>query len=406
MAPFSNDPFVIASLITRLRQGKLTPGEQADLDAWIAVSDEHRRLWEELNNDDVLQQNVQAIARFNETVALERFLANKPARKNVIRMPALRQWKWVAAVFVMALGVASYFFLSNPKDSTTLAGGKTIVKDIPPGKDGAILTLSDGRQLVLDSMGAGTIATQHGTTISLQNNELVYDATAATNGLASNTITTPKGRQFHVVLPDATEVWLNAASSIEYPVAFKGAERKVKITGEVFFDVANRSWQPFIVETEQMKVEVLGTSFNINSYANEKNIQTTLLTGAVKVTLVPDNTNQNKTALYKVLVPGQTSVLSKPDAQANVSLVVTDKIDAGKITAWKNGLFNFDGADLYSIMRQLERWYNIDVQYVGKPEHVIFKGKMHRNTNLSDVLKVLKTMDVDFELKGNILYVK
>ncbi|RXK86575.1 FecR family protein [Filimonas effusa] len=406
MAPLSNDPFVIASLISRLRQGELTPGELADLDAWIAASDAHRRLWEELNNDDVVQQNVQSMARFNEAAALERFLANKPASKKVFRLPAFRRWQWVAAVFVLALGVASYFFLSNQKPITTLAGGKAVVKDIPPGKDGAILTLSDGSQLILDTMGAGTIATQHGTTISLQNNELVYDATAATGEVARNTITTPKGRQFHVVLPDATEVWLNAASSIEYPVAFKGAERRVKITGEVYFDVANRSWQPFIVETEQMKLEVLGTSFNINSYANEQTIQTTLLTGAVKVTLVPDNSHQHKTAHYKVLVPGQTSVLSKPGAQSNASLVVTDKIDAGKITAWKNGLFNFDGADLHSIMRQLERWYNIEVQYVGKPEHVIFKGKMHRNTNLSDVLKVLKTMDVDFELKGNILYVK
>ncbi|MFX1706728.1 FecR domain-containing protein [Chitinophaga sp. CC14] len=399
MGSSSNDPFITATLIFRSQQGMLTADEQDKLDAWIAASDENRQLWVELNNPDVQQQNVRAMARFDETAALERFLSNKPAKSNIRRMRFLHTWKWAAAVLVLALGVSTYYLLTPGAQNGDHFGGKSALHDIPPGKNGAILTLADGTQLVLDSLGEGKIATQNGTQISLNNNELKYDATAATDDAARNTITTPKGRQYHVVLPDGTEVWLNAASSIQYPVAFKGRERRVKISGEVYLEVAAKSWQPFIIETDQMKLEVLGTSFNVNTYNDEKTIRTTLLTGAVKIT--PMHTTQPK-----VLVPGQTAVLSKPDASEGATLTITETPDPDKIIAWKNGLFNFDGLDLYSVMRQLERWYNIDVQYIGKPDNVIFKGKMHRNTNLSDVLKVLETMDVNFELKGNILYVR
>ncbi|MBS0030573.1 FecR family protein [Chitinophaga sp. 22321] len=403
MASFSNDPYTIAALIFRSQQGLLTAGEQDKLDAWIAASDENRQLWMALNNPDVQQQNVRAMARFDENAALERFLSGKPVKSNVRRIQLLHTWKWAAAVLVLALGVSSYFLLTRVAQNHDRFGRKFARQDILPGKNGAILTLADGTQLVLDSLGDGKIATQNGTQISLNNNELKYDATAATDDAAHNTITTPKGRQYHVILPDGTEVWLNAASSIQYPVAFKGKERRVKISGEVYFEVASKSWQPFVVEADRMKLEVLGTSFNVNTYGDEKTIRTTLLTGAVKITPLPGSRH---TTQPRVLVPGQTADLSKPDASEGAALTITETPDPDKIIAWKNGLFNFDGMDLYSVMRQLERWYNIKVEYVGKPDNVIFKGKMHRNTNLSDVLKVLETMDVNFELKENILYVR
>lgn len=394
-----NDPFLLATLITRSKQGLLTPGEQAVLDAWIAASEENRQLWMELSDPDVQQEQVRIMAGFNETAALERFLASKPSATKVHRMRPMATWKWAAAVLILALGVSSYFLLTRNMQKTAHQYAQ---HDIPPGKNGAILTLADGSQVVLDSLHEGNIATQQGTQISLKQNELKYDASAATDGAALNTITTPNGRQYHVTLPDGTEAWLNAASSIQYPVAFKGQERRVKISGEIYFEVANKSWQPFIVEADQMKLEVLGTSFNINTYKNESAIRTTLLTGAVKVTPAPRGKATTKS---EVLVPGQTAILSR-NAATEATLTVMETPDADKVIAWKNGLFNFEGQDLYSVMRQLERWYNIDVQYVGKPENVIFRGKMHRNTNLSDVLKVLETMDVNFELKGNTLYVR
>lgn len=394
-----NDPFLLATLITRSQQGLLTPGEQAELDAWITASEENRQLWMELSDPDVQQQGVQALAAFNETAALERFLANKPSATKVHRMRPMATWKWAAAVLILALGVSSYFLLMQNAQKSAQHYAQ---HDIPPGKNGAVLTLSDGSQVVLDSLHEGKVASQQGTQITINSNGLHYDATAATAGAASNTITTPKGRQYHVILPDGTEAWLNAASSIQYPVAFKGQERRVKISGEIYFEVANKSWQPFIVEADQVKLEVLGTSFNINTYKNENAIRTTLLTGAVKVTPAPGGKATTKS---EVLVPGQTAILSR-NAAPDATLTVMETPDADKAIAWKNGLFNFEGQDLYSVMRQLERWYNIDVQYVGKPENVIFRGKMHRNTNLSDVLKVLETMDVNFELKGNTLYVR
>ncbi|SEW52826.1 FecR family protein [Chitinophaga arvensicola] len=399
MASSLNDPFLIAGLISRSQQGLLTAGEQEELDAWIAASDENRQLWAELNNPGIQQEQVRAIARFDETAALERYLSNKPAMSTVRPIRRLHTWRWAAAVLALVLGASTYFFVVHRSGNADGFGQKSAQRDIPPGKNGAILTLADGTQLVLDSLGEGKIATQNGTQVSLSDNKLKYDASAATDGAAYNTITTPKGRQYHVVLPDGTEVWLNAASSLQYPVAFKGKERSVKISGEVYFEVAARSWQPFVVDAGQMKLEVLGTSFNVNTYDDEKIIRTTLLTGAVKIT--PKQTIQPK-----VLVPGQTADLSKPDASEGAKLTIKETPDPDKIIAWKNGLFNFDGMDLYSIMRQLERWYSIEVRYIGTPENVIFKGKMHRNTNLSDVLKVLETMDVNFELKGNILYVR
>lgn len=399
MASSSNDPFIIATLISRSLQGLLTAEEQEELDAWIAASDENRQLWTELNNPAVQQQQVRAMARFDENAALERFLSDKPAKSDVRRIRPLFSWKWAAAVLILGLGVSTYYLLTHRTQNVKWYSQQPAPHDIPPGKNGAILTLADGTQLVLDSLRNGKVATQNGTQISLNNNALTYDATAATDGAAINTITTPKGRQYHITLPDGTEVWLNAASSIQYPVAFKGRERRVKIIGEVYFEVANKSWQPFVVETDQMKLEVLGTSFNVNTYDDEKTNRTTLLTGALKVTPLSGSKPQ-------VLVPGQTAVLSKPTVPDGSTLTIIETPDLSKTIAWKNGLFDFDGQDLYSVMRQLERWYNIDVQYVGKPDNIIFKGKMHRNTNLSDVLKVLETMDVKFELKGNTLYVK
>jgi transmembrane sensor len=315
MASSSNDPFIIASLISRSQQGLLTADEQDKLDGWIAASDENRELWMELNDPDVQQQNVRAMARFDETAALERFLSNKRATSNIHRMRFLHPWKWAAAVLVLGLGVSTYFLLTRSTQNFDRFGRQSAQQDIAPGKNGAILTLADGTQLVLDSLGEGKIATQNGTQISLNNNELKYDASAATDGAALNTITTPKGRQYHVILPDGTEVWLNAASSIKYPVAFKGRDRRVTISGEVYFEVASKSWQPFVVETDQMKLEVLGTSFNVNTYHDEKTIRTTLLTGAVKVTPLPGSV---RTIQQQVLVPGQTAVLSKPDGSGGL----------------------------------------------------------------------------------------
>lgn len=403
-------------LLTGFHSGQLTTDEREEL-AQVLKDDSRRKELESFFGDSMLDKEAVA-APFTLNMIYQRILIDNAIETapTVVKNYAHRvhflktTWFRYAAAVLLIFGSAAYLWTITKKTEQSLVNNHIpLTTDIPPGKDGAILTLANGKQLVLDSLGEGTIATQNGTQILLSNNQLVYDASATTGKVSNNTITTPKGRQYTITLPDGTKVWLNAASSIEYPVAFNGNERRVKINGELYFEVANNSRQPFIVETDNQKVEVLGTSFNINSYADEKTVQTTLLTGVVKVTPLVSSKHaslQEYKNQYKVLAPGQTSVLNKPDANTASSLIITDTQNLAKITAWKNGLFNFDDVDLYSVMRQLERWYNIEVQYVTKPENVFFKGKIHRNTKLSNVLKMLEMMGVNFELKDNILYVR
>ena len=189
-----------------------------------------------------------------------------------------------AAIVIITLGAGAWLWFNNHKENQSLAGNsQSLQRDAAPGKEGAILTLSDGRKMVLDSMGNGVVTTQGKTTVSLKNGQLVYNAAGPEAAVFYNTLTTPRGRQYQLVLPDGTAVWLNAASSITYPTAFAGAQRNVTITGEAYFEVAKDKSKPFHVKTNGIEVEVLGTHFNINAYGDAGSIKTTLLEGSVKV---------------------------------------------------------------------------------------------------------------------------
>jgi ferric-dicitrate binding protein FerR (iron transport regulator) len=208
-------------------------------------------------------------------------------------------------------------------------------------------------------------------------------------------MTTPKGRQFQVTLPDGTNVWLNAASSVRYPTSFTGNERRVEVTGEAYFEVVKNAAKPFIVEVNnKAAVEVLGTSFNINAYGDERSVRATLLSGSIRVG-VPFAGRKKAV----VLAPGQQAEV------AGTQITVAENQDADKILAWKNGLFNFDGADLEEVMRQLERWYNIEVVYENGIPHTRFIGEMSRQIALTDLLDILKRTEVDFRVEGRKLIV-
>lgn len=391
---------------------QITPEEEAEL-IHLLADPAYQELSLKLLDSFIESQEENQRIGADESDALLKavFQADKPdvIHPSPPRIHFLRRWGWAAASVILLVSAGAYLWNSHKKNTepATIAAKN---EDITPGKDGAILTLADGQQLLLDSLKNGLIASQSGSKLILKDGQLTYDFTGkATGEIVYNTMSTPKGRQFHVTLPDGTVVYLNAASSITYPTVFNGNERRVKVSGELYFEVAPKSRQPFIVETDNQQVEVLGTSFNINCYEDEKTVQTTLLTGAVKVTPLLSSkqgtTREGKTE-SKVLMPGQTAILNKPNDHAGYALTITDTQNPNKITAWKNGLFNFDDADLYSVMRQLERWYNIEVRYAGKPDNIIFKGKIHRNTNLSNVLKLLEMMGINFELKDNTLYVR
>ena len=316
----------------------------------------------------------------------------------VHRVHFMRKWGWAAASIILALSLGVYL-LSTKTKRTLPPVNVAQAATIAPGKNGAVLTLADGSRVVLDSLGNGVVANQNGAQIVLKGGALAYDASGATNGeVAYNTMSTPKGRQFQVTLPDGTKVWLNAASSLRYPTAFTGKERKVTVTGEAYFEVAHNAALPFVVNVnDKEEVTVLGTHFNINAYENEKAIHTTLLQGSVKVGNRQSAIGNEKSVILK---PGEQTSLSQSSQLSKPIPVQTEEV-----IAWKNGLFNFESASLGEIMRQLERWYDIEVSYEKGIPNVEFEGKMTRDVPLSDLLSMLERSDIHFKVAGRKLIV-
>ncbi len=323
----------------------------------------------------------------------ERFGDSKPVTQPVHRVHFLKTvWFRYAAAIIILFGVGAYLWTDNKKNTQQPVVAQQTI-DIAPGKDGAILTLADGSQVVLDSLGNGVIALQNGSQAVIKNGELVYDVTGKSTGdVTYNTMSTPKGRQYQVTLPDGTKVWLNAASSIRYPTLFTGKERQVEIKGEAYFEVQPNKKKPFIVtispadgvrrESDNYKIIVLGTSFNVNSYLDELSVKTSLLEGSIKIN-------------NSILKPGQ--------AYVNGEVMATN---IEQDIAWKNGLFNFNGLTFEEIMRQLERWYDIEVTYEhNKIPNKRLAGKMTRGVSLNGVLNYLEKMDVHYTLDNRQLII-
>ncbi|MDB5245937.1 MAG: FecR family protein [Segetibacter sp.] len=261
-------------------------------------------------------------------------------------------------------------------------------KDVPPGSNKALLTLADGSTIYLDDAANGQLVQQGTTSVLKINGQLTYNASNAADGeVFYNTISTPRGGQYVIVLPDNSRVWLNAASSLRFPTLFKGKERRVEITGEAYFEVAKNKEMPFTVKVKNAEVRVLGTHFNIMAYEQESLMKTTLVEGAV--TFI-NGSNSN------ILKPGQEARLSK-----NGEIKVENDVDLSEVVAWKNGLFHFEKADIQKVMRQLSLWYDIEVVYGDNKIKDLFYADIPRNTTLSVVLKALElTSEVKFEIEG------
>lgn len=369
---------------------------EAELQTFLneVIIEENKEVYQEVAA--TLLEETPALHSFDEKLwpLFERVLQvdRSPAEEKVPvktvnhRIYFLRKWGWAAASVILCLSVGVYFWTTHqknvPPDAIARRAG-----EIVPGKEGAILTLEDGSQVVLDSLGNGVVASQHGVQVVLKNGQLTYGpAKNITGEIAYNTMRTPKGRQFQVTLPDGTQVWLNSASSIRYPTVFAGNERRVDVTGEAYFEVVKNAGKPFRVNVNsKAEVDVLGTHFNVNAYENEGIIKTTLLEGSVRV---------NGT----VIKPGQ-------QAQVTGSVRVVSNADLDKVMAWKNGLFYFDGATLFEILRQVERWYDIEVIYeAGVPDRE-FEGKMTRGVSLNGLLIALEKLGVHYRLEGRKLFI-
>jgi transmembrane sensor len=305
-------------------------------------------------------------------------------------------WMKYAAAVILLLGVATAFYLkSRPsKKDYTASLNKKIQHDALPGGNKAVLKLANGDSINLNDALNGQIARQGSAEISkVENGLLTYQTGSAdTNGtVAWNTISTPRGGQYNIKLADGSMVWLNSASSITFPTLFKGNRREVQITGEVYFEVAKNAAKPFFVKSGGQTVQVLGTHFNVNAYADEPGIRTTLLEGSIRI---------NTTSEARVLKPGQQVVVT------GSSIAFERAPNLSAATAWKDGLFVFDDTDLPQLMRQIARWYNVDIVYRGKPGYYAFVGEIKRSMPLSSVLKILETSGVQFSIKEKQLIIQ
>ena len=310
-------------------------------------------------------------------------------------------WKrWVAAAAILLIvGFTTYLMMDRqPKTITkqVFVNTQHTEKDALPGFDGAVLTTAAGNQIILDNTTNGIVSTEGNTEAIKQTNQLVYNESskALPEVDTYNTLRTLKGRKFQLILADGTKVWLDAASSLTYPIAFTGMQRKVKATGQVYFEVAKDPAKPFIVEAAGTSLQVLGTHFNVNAYEDETTMKTTLLEGMIKIT-------RNKN--ISMLKPGQQAVISVSEPG---SIKVNDAVDLDAVMAWKNGLFQFTNADLTTVLRQLSRWYVMDIVYEGKMPKREFEGKIGRDLNLSQVLKLLEKIQVRFRIEGTKLIVQ
>jgi len=310
-----------------------------------------------------------------------------------------RPWFTTAAASLLVLmfaALAGYYVF---KEKNPAAVSQSMA-DVQPGKDGAVLTLSNGETIVLEDLDDGLVTNQKGASIVLDKHQLIYDAegSAGPEDVSYNKISTRRGRQFCLILSDGTKVWLNSASSLKYPTVFKGKERAVEITGEAYFEVVKNVKMPFKVKiNDQASVEVLGTSFNISAYADENTNNTTLVEGKVKVFYSARSASEKSV----ILNPGQQArVLQSGSGQsASSSPVQISEADVDQVTAWKSGLFNFKEKKLKEVMKQLSRWYDIDVVYEEDVSDIEFWGEISRNLNLSEVLHLLKKSGVNFRIE-------
>lgn len=304
-----------------------------------------------------------------------------------------RHWSKIAAILLVVAG-GFLIYLSTQQSTTstpTQIASTTIREDVAPGGNYATLTLGDGSKVVLDSLSNGLIANQgNAKVIKLSNGELAYENANNSDKILYNTMTTPVGGQYQLTLPDGTAIWLNATSSITYPTAFTGKERIVSITGEVYFEVAKNPKQPFKVKTGDQVIEVLGTHFNVNAYGDEQTLKTTLVEGKVKVTT------------------GASSLLLQPGQQAGNNqgkLNLNPNPDIKETLAWKNGLFQFNGTNIETIMRIVSRWYGVEVVYKDKIEEQ-FVAEIPRNVNVSKLLELLElTKQVKFSVNNKVITV-
>jgi len=372
-------------LYERCTSGNCTPEEQ--------------KLFEEYRDSFDLS-DMPWIPDFGDRAEIEKRLKtdlHNRLSKNQIK-PLVRIRWWAAAAVIFALG--GLFVVNKHFDRTTkpheIASDGNIVK---PGSNKAILTLADGKQIILDGLRKGYLFTLNDVAVNNDiDSSLTYQKTTAGISRSSqsyNILSTPLGGKYQLTLADGTKVWLNAGSTIKFPINFTSRERVVELSGEAYFEVAHDRNRPFKVSGAGQVVQVLGTHFNINAYQDENAVKTTLLQGSVKVY----GKNQTPGVLPEIIIKPNEQAVFKNDRLSKIT------VDAEEFVAWKKGVILFKNADIHDVMRKISRWYNVEVEYQGQLGNDTYNGEIPRNAAFSEVLKILKLDDINVKQNGRKLIV-
>lgn len=391
------DAFRTAYLIAGYLKNTLTDRERDELDEWVTASEENMRLFAEMTDEKNIAKGLKERGLYDADKAVELLKTKISAQQKKRSAPRLRFSPFaIAACLVVLVGLFLVIALLEKKGpkATPVTTAKN---DLPPGNDKAILTISDGKQIVLDGK-RGSILQKGDLSVVSEGGILSYQG--KTTKVENHTLTVPNGGQYQLELADGSKAWLNSGSSITYPTAFLGDQRRVQVTGEVYFQVSHNASKPFIVHVPSeggkpargMEIEVLGTEFNVNAYPDEEAIKTTLLKGSVKV---------RASGRSVTIKPGQQTVFNRRD-----QLSVAQNVNTEEITAWRKGEFEFEDEPIENIMRQVARWYDVTVKYEGKTS-VHFNASIKRNVPVSKLLHYLElTNRVHFTITGKTIIVK
>lgn len=380
-----------AGQMLRYLRGELDVEEQSEFLDWLNDHPEQAKFLANLVNDEGTETELAFMATTGREQAWNDLQQKLQLSKkdNVLQL-----WKriTIAAAMLIVMGAGMYYYI----DSRSVTIQDLAVNDIKAGGNKAYLTLANGKRIVLSDAKNGKVAEEAGISITkTADGQLLYEIKENPAGkhveeILYNTISTPAGGQYEVVLPDGTHVWLNAASTLKYATSIASLkERKVELNGEAYFEVSKLNYggvkKPFIVKSDGQEVEVLGTHFNVSCYNQEGGTATTLLEGSVKV--------RRQGVFEETILPGEQALVQR-------GIRVT-KVDTATAVAWKNGLFKFENANIYTVMNQFSRWYNFEVKYEGKAPGNKFNGEIYRSLNASKALKILNYAQIRFRVEVN-----
>lgn len=393
----------IADLIQKHLNDDLNDQEKQELDNWVQQSEEHQQFFRQFTDEGKLSAMLSEYEK-SKVLVFEKIKKTIPLGE--VKTPRIRWMNIgkriaIAASILCIGGILVWWSINSKSDRTAGMKATPVVKqDRQPASEGAILKLADGKEIILDDTKDGAVAQEGSTQITKQGGLLAYNSKEQSDKVLYNTLSTPKGKIYKLALPDGSKVWLNAASSIRFPATFTGEERNVEITGEVFFEVAKKMDMPFRVKVDQQTtIEVLGTEFNVNAYRNEDLLRTTLLTGAIRL----QRADQDQTENSVVLKPGQQAQWKNVLTKQSFTVIRNANIE--KVVGWKDGYFSFDDLTLEELMREVERWYDVEVVYEKRAPAKTFFGKVNRNLSLLDFMDGLNDWGVHSKLEGKKLIV-